>query len=310
MADKSYRRDENWRVIQCYLPKHNRIHENSQPEEEWLELDKFRIHIDRHQMVKQPKGVVVVFHGLGGNGRISSSIALPICAQGYEVVCPDMPQFGLTECKGTVSYDDWVECGVAVCEKYMEEDLPLYLFGMSASGLLVYQIACRLQRVNAIASTCMLDLRDPVVVRETLHSGLKAKLIKPALRCLRNSFGSKKIPVTSFCKMKLVVNNEELAGIMCKDTLSAGTSLFIEFVYGMFNAHVEIEPEDFTKCPVLIVHPSADRFSDPSLSRIFFDKLKVEKKMVGLDSTGHFMIEKEGLDILEKEVLEFYEKYK
>lgn len=46
----------------------------------------------------------------------------------------------------------------------------------------------------------------------------------------------------------------------------------------------EIEPEHFDACPILLVHPGADRAPDLARSRRFFDRLVVPKRMVvGVD---------------------------
>ncbi|MBO5620452.1 MAG: hypothetical protein J5959_02340 [Butyrivibrio sp.] len=51
---------------------------------------------------------MVLFHGVGGNGRLLEFIALPLWRSGYEVICPDLPLYGLTAYKGKVSYPDWI----------------------------------------------------------------------------------------------------------------------------------------------------------------------------------------------------------
>ena len=47
-----------------------------------------------------------------------------------------------------------------------------------------------------------------------------------------------------------------------------------------------VSPEVFDVCPVLLVHPADDRWTDVSLSRPFFDRLKVPKGLVMLGNAG------------------------
>jgi pimeloyl-ACP methyl ester carboxylesterase len=66
-----------------------------------------------------------------------------------------------------------------------------------------------------------------------------------------------------------------------------------------------IEPEDFRRCPFLLVHPEKDRWTPVGLSRLFFDRLACDKKLVLLENAGHFPIEQPGIGQMEEAVLEF-----
>ncbi|MNN11305.1 hypothetical protein D3C81_1242590 [compost metagenome] len=76
----------------------------------------------------------------------------------------------------------------------------------------------------------------------------------------------------------------------------------------MLNPHLEIEPEDFTKCPFLLVHPEEDHWTDVQLSRLFFDRLVCKKELWMLEGAGHFPIEPVGLKQLETYCVAFMEK--
>ncbi|WP_459545965.1 hypothetical protein [Nocardia sp. X0981] len=54
-------------------------------------------------------------------------------------------------------------------------------------------------------------------------------------------------------------------------------------------------PERFTPCPVLLVHPGADRWTPLPLSRPFFDRIAAPKCSVVLDHAGHYPIEEPGV---------------
>ena len=114
---KGYENDIIWREIQEYLPVENRIDENNAPKEEWIETGKNQIHID-HYICNEAKGIVVIYHGVGGNGRLLSFIAVPLHKAGYEVICPDLPLYGHSVCSGKTTYSDWIDCGTVIAEKY------------------------------------------------------------------------------------------------------------------------------------------------------------------------------------------------
>ena len=301
---KGYENDTIWRQIQEYLPVKNRIDDNNVPKEEWLETGNKQIHID-HYICNDAKGIVVIYHGVGGNGRLLSFIAVPLHKAGYDVICPDLPLYGHTVCSGKITYSDWIECGTSIAEKYRQDDKPLYLFGLSAGGMLAYQISCRMEKINGLMLTCLLDQRISRVTKETASSSIMAVLGKPLLKISHRLIGGIKLPMKMVCNMKAIVNNEALAELLMNDPISSGTKVTLEFLYGMLNPSIEIEADDYKKCPVLLVHPERDYWTDISLSRLFFDKIQAPKELKLLQGAGHFPIEEKGLKQLEEYCIAF-----
>lgn len=294
----TYVNDNKWREIQAYLPEHNQVDTSNAPIEEWLEHDRFNIHID-HYVNDRPKATVMILHGVGGNGRLLSFIAIPLWKLGYEVICPDLPLYGHTVCKGKVSYSDWITCSEFVGKYYQKESTPFFVFGLSAGGMLAYQIACRLDKVDGILATCLLDQRIARVTKETASSKLIVILGKPLLKLFHGIFGNMKLPMKAVCNMKAIVNSEELAELLMSDPLSSGAKVSLEFLYGMLFPDIEIEAEKFEKCPVLLAHPGEDNWTSPELSKLFFDSIPSKKVFKFLEGAGHFPIETEGLNKLE-----------
>lgn len=307
MMYKGYENDTIWRQIQEYLPIENRIDGNNAPHEEWIEIGKNQIHID-HYICNDAKGTVVIYHGVGGNGRLLSFIAIPLNKAGYEVICPDLPLYGHTICDGKITYSDWVECGTVIAKKFQQNEKPLYLFGLSAGGMLAYQISCRLENLNGLMLTCLLDQRINKVTKETASSSTMAALGKPILKITHRLIGRVKLPMKMVCNMKAIVNNTTLAELLMSDPISSGTKVTLEFLHGMLNPSIETEAYDFKKCPVLLVHPEKDYWTDVSLSRLFFDKIQVQKEIKLLEGAGHFPIEEKGLKQLEEYCIAFMDR--
>ena len=269
-------------------------------------MDGASIHVD-HYIPQKAKAIIVILHGVGGNGRLLSFIGLPLLRQGYEVVCPDLPMYGHTVANGAVSYEDWVKTSVYVTEKYMREDIPLFLFGLSAGGMLAYQTACRLKHVTGLMMTCLLDQRIPKVTQDTATNKLMGMLGKPFLKITHKIFGKLRLPMKAVCNMKAIVNNDELAKLLMSDPLSSGAKVTLRFLYGLLNPNIEIEARDFDHCPVLLVHPQQDHWTDISLSRLFFDEIPCKKEVQMLEGAGHFPIEPKGLKQLEEYCISFIE---
>lgn len=108
--------------------------------------------------------------------------------------------------------------------------------------------------------------------------------------------------------MKAIVNHEELAEVLMKDRRASGARVPVAFLHTLLNPDIHPEPERFRRCPVLLVHPENDRWTDAGLSRLFFDRLNCSKEMKLLKGAGHFPIEKEGLKHLEQYCVEFLEE--
>ncbi len=302
----SYFKDSAWKETQEFLPIENRLNSKNLPYEYFINIDDLEIHIDHYKPLN-PRGKIVLFHGVGGNGRLLSFIAVRLVKYNYEVICPDLPLYGYTKYKKTIDYSVWVGCGKKIVEYYQDKN-PMFLFGLSAGGMLSYQIACELKKIAGVITTCILDQRNKEVNKQTAITPIIGVVGKRMLGLTYKFVGRFKIPMRFVSNMKDIANNDKLVSKLIKDKKSSGASVPLIFLYSMLNPKIKVEPEEFTKCPFLLVHPEKDKWTDIKLSEYFFDRLSCKKELVILNGAGHFPIEKEGLDILEKEVIKFMSK--
>ena len=54
----------SWKKVQEYLPEKSRLTESCLPDEYFVGIGRFGIHID-HYRVKEPKTRIILFHGVG-----------------------------------------------------------------------------------------------------------------------------------------------------------------------------------------------------------------------------------------------------
>lgn len=303
-----YKDDPTWRKVQDYLPPHNRLDAPFEPEEQFIELSHGnRIHIDLYVPLK-PKATVILFHGVGGNGRLLSFLAVPLFKRGYTVICPDMPLYGYSEHVGNVNYDTWVRNAVELTEHYTEEELPMFLFGLSAGGMLAYQTACQASAVRGVLVTCILDQRLQVVRESTASHPLLIRLGLPVLGYFTRWFPQVRVPMKWCANMSAIVNNKSLAKLLMKDRRSSGATITLDFLNTMLHPELLIEPGEFT-VPFALLHPDEDLWTPISLSLLFYDKLNCEKEMHLLPGAGHFPIEEQGLIALVEKSTAFMEKH-
>lgn len=265
-----------------------------------------------------PLARVIVFHGTGGNGRLMSFIAVPLARAGFEVVCPDLPLYGLSRYSGDILYRDWVDVGQTVVEHFADDQVPLFLLGISTGGLLAYQVADRCNReaaedgydpaVTGIMATCLLDQRDDRVTRGTAANPLMGMMAKPALEGLENlepALGSLPMPMMFVNKMRNIANDRDLVRLLLTDMKAAGALVPLTFVKTLLEPELETEPEDFTRTPVMVAHPMRDRFTRPSLTKHFYERIAGPKIWIDLEGAGHLPIEPVGLAELETACITF-----
>lgn len=303
----NYKNDECWKKVQKYLPPHNRLTKQSMPEENYVTVLEHQIHID-HYKVRKPKARIILFHGVGGNGRLLSFIAAPLKEKGYEVICPDLPLYGYTKYKSPVTYETWVNCGIQVVKHFHKDEVPIFLFGLSAGGLLAYQVATAFTDLSGVIATCILDQRNKYITKRTAKNPFFATIGNSFLSLTYKVFPSIKLPMKLVTDMKSIANDKELATLLMKDKKSSGSWVPLSFLYTMLHPIIKIEPEDFLVCPFLLVHPENDQWTELSLSKLFFDRLACEKELKLLQGAGHFPIEKKGLEQLEEFCHEFMER--
>jgi alpha-beta hydrolase superfamily lysophospholipase len=129
---KTYAEQANWREIQKFLPESFQLRPGQEPKEEWWPWRQHQIHLDCYRNADAPLKVIL-FHGVGTNGRqMSTILGAPLARNGFETIAIDMPEYGLTQVgRGKpVRYDDWVQAGSDLINAELEKDgRPIVLYG-------------------------------------------------------------------------------------------------------------------------------------------------------------------------------------
>lgn len=266
-----------------------------------------RVHLDVYSR-EDAKVTVILLHGVGGNGRLLSFLAVPLYEKGYEVICPDLPLYGYSECAGTVTYETWVADASQIAGYYAAKPRPTFVFGLSAGGMLAYQVACEVPAIRGVLATCILDQRLREITRKTASNPHLAGLL-PLVNYAAGVFPAVKIPMKWVANMRAIVNDAGLAKLLMADKKSSGARITLALLSTMLCPQIRIEPENF-QIPFVLLHPQNDRWTDVSLSRLFYDRLGCEKQLHMLKGAGHFPIEEEGLNALVQHSVDFIEKHR
>lgn len=305
---------DGWRAYQPFFPEEMRCTADLTPTEErwrWSELD---VHLDR-MAAPRSKVKVIVLHGAGAYGRVMAPAAVLARRHGFETVAPDLPGYGLTSVpRRRLDYALWIECVAALVEAEIARDgRPVVLFGVSLGGLLAYQAAARIAarggqgKVTGLVATTLADPREPAVRQGFARTKLLGSAGLWLLERTRWVTDGLPLPMRFMSKMDRISNDPALARICATDPLGGGNYVPARFLRSLMHTAPDIEPEDFRACPVLLAHPGADRMTEISLSRRFFDRLAAPKQMVVLEGASHMPTERPGIDQLASSVLSFVE---
>ncbi|KAB3537293.1 alpha/beta hydrolase [Alkaliphilus pronyensis] len=302
-----YSNNNLWKELQCLLPEKNRISEAIKPKERYIEAEGIEIHIDEYDSNSQT--TIVVFHGVGGNGRLMSFCAVPLVEAGYNVICPDLPGYGFTKYRRGITYDDWIKVGNKIVENQLSKGKNVFIFGLSAGGMLAYNVACNHDSLKGLIFTNVLDNREEEVRLYSAKNKFQAAHGLRLLSMLPQFMRTIKVPIKMVTNMEAIVNNNEMLELLLKDKHGAGSSVSLNFLLSMMNSTPIVEPEDFNKVPVLMVHPGNDLWTPIRISELFFDKIAAPKSKVILENAGHFPIEEPGLTQMENAIKDFLRKY-
>ena len=294
----SYQSNQTWQDIQSFLPLRNRLTEDIHLKEEYVYHNDIQIHCDVYQPAYF-KGTLVLFHGISGNGRLMSFLAVPFYRLGYRVICPDLPLYGYTETVKSVTYQDWLDCAKEVIDHYKIENT--FLFGISLGGVLVYQLGDLCKDINGVITTCLIDLNDETICSEILNGTMADRWL------LSNSvpklFQKKRMQIDSIIRLEGICNNEEILDKMKQDKHAAGSKVTLDFLRTLFHPNIP-KPETYT-VPILLLHPEKDQWIDFSYSQNFYQRIQAKKRMKLIEGAGHFPIEAIGLGQLQLEMLKF-----
>lgn len=309
----SYKNQANWKEIMSHLPKQYQLTDEQLPVEEYWSWKGHQVHLDTY-LNPTAKAKVILFHGVGTNGRqMATILGHFLSQQNYEVIAIDMPIYGETIlAKGSiVTYSDWVQIG----SDYIDEELgrdnrKIFLYGLSAGGMETYHVAARNKKVSGIIGMTFLDQRDQTVRNVTTKNWFYAHSL-PLMK-LANKLGMRGMPVkmSRVSKMDTLVNDKAALDAMLRDKTSAGNSVNQAFLEDYMTFSPDIEPEDFDVCPIILTQPEKDRWTPEFLSQPFLAKItKVSTEVVHLRNGSHYPIEAEAIEDLQREALKFIEKH-
>ena len=301
MQTLTYSETKNWSV-----KTPNSFTEKNKPIKEvrlgeyYRDWNGYKIHVDHYSNEIAPAKIIIL-HGLGGTGRLLSFIGIPLWKAGFEILCPDLPPFGLSINSGNqIIYKDWVSMvNDLINHEKTLDDKPIFLLGHGSSGMLVYHVATFNKNLSGIIVTSLFDISKlKVRMNETT-------IDLPTLEILNRFDADLHFPLKELIDIKRIINNIEICKLLCDDPYSWQTEVNIKFLISFLTTEPSLEPEYFDHCPVLFTFPEKDLWMSEEMSQIFFDRLASPKRKIILKNAGHLPIEEPGYSELVIESTKF-----
>ena len=124
------------------------------------------------------------------------------------------------------------------------------------------------------------------------------RALLPKLRPLSRLTRGLRVPVRWFTHMQRMSRDPALTALVCADPLGGGNRVPLGLLASLFDTAPALEPEQFQRCPVLMLHPACDDWTPVAISDRSFQRLAAPGQRVLLEACGHFPIEHPGLDQL------------
>ena len=311
-TQKSYADQDAWKKLQQRMPETYQLSENELPQEYFWPWKDNQVHVDFYPR-PESKAKVILLHGVGTNGRqMSLVLGHPLAQAGFETLSLDLPGYGLTQypAKSKIVYQDWIQLvSDFVDAESKKDDRPIFLYGLSAGGMLTLHVAMQNKNIKGIIGMTFLDQQDLDVKKGTMRFSPLTTLLLPSMQITaKTPFGGIPLSMSLVSKMSKLTNDPQALKIMLKDRTSAGNTMSIKFLNSYMNYKPPYHVSSFVQCPVLLTQPAEDHWTPLSLSQEVLKRLSVPHEVVMLPKGGHYPVEKEALDQLKISSIEFIEK--
>lgn len=301
---QSYQQQSAWQQLQQRLPLKFRINDQNKPHEYYWNWNDYRVHVDAYPNTKAPAKVILL-HGVGTNGRqMSLILGRPLAQKGYETFALDLPGYGLTQypSKKEIRYDHWVKLvNDFVNEQAQKDDRPIFLYGLSAGGMLTLHVAMQNKHVDGIIGMTFLDQEFKDVQKGTMRFSALSPVLLPSMKAVAHTpLKQITLPMSLVSKMSKLTNDPEALRIMLADKTSAGNSMSVEFLNSYMHYQKPYPLTQFNQAPVLLTQPEQDQWTPLKLSQPVLKQLKVPYRVMSLQNGGHYPVEQPALDQLVK----------
>lgn len=300
----SFTAHPSWTRYRDILDRRFSIRFDRQPVEQWRQIRGHSVRLDAWLPDGPARGVLILVHGGGGNGRILAPCALPALAAGWRVLAPDLPGYGLT--RPAPGYrGDYAEWPAVVAELARTEPGPVVLMGLSMGGMTAVFAAKQSPAVAGVIATTLLDLSDPAAFVRAARWPWLGRLSLWTMRLAPWLFDRLVLPLGLATPLSAMSSDAEMQAYFRKDPLIGGRWVRARFFR---TAHKHRADDLALTCPVQLVHPGADAWTPTAMSLRTFEALNADKRFVELSNGSHLPAERPAFQELSGAVIQFLDE--
>lgn len=297
----TYTGSQSWRRYREILAMRFGIELSREPQETTQRIRDHDIHVDVWQPDGPAKGTLILVHGGGGNGRILSPFADVAVRNGWQVLAPDLPGYGLTRpapgYRG--DYGEWPAIVAAMADG---TDGPVVLMGLSLGGMTAVLAAEKARRVDGVIVTSLLDMSDPSTLVGVARSRWLGRLSLMGIRIMPFLLDRIRVPIRLVAPMRAMSSDAQMCDYFATDPLLGRLWIGLRFFRTVHELRIDrLEPG----CPLLVLHPGADAWTPPHLSRPPYDRVRGPKEFVELSGGAHLPLEQPAFNELATHMARF-----
>lgn len=260
-----------------------------------------RVHLDTWRPSGTPRGVAVLVHGGGGNGRILAPLGQMAVDAGWMAIAPDLPGYGLTVPRPGWDHDyaDWP---AIVTEIINAQSGPVVVLGLSLGGLTGLYAAQDAVRIDGVIVTSLLDMSDPDVFAGAARTPGLGRMAMWLIRHAPWVLDQVRLPLALAAPMRAMSSEPGMQRYFSSDPLLGGrwvSMALFRSLHGFRRESLDLP------CPLLLVHPGNDAWTSPELSLRSFARIGSQKRLIMLPGGSHAPFEPQAREALRSAILEF-----
>jgi pimeloyl-ACP methyl ester carboxylesterase len=301
---KSFAKSSSWKTYKSILESEFGISLEMEPSESFVNIRGHNIRLDEWKPEGKQLGTVILVHGGGGNGRVLAPFAEPLASNGWKVLAPDLPGYGLSIPAKVYrgEYSEWLRVIAEVADRQEGE---VALVGYSMGGLSAVLASQNSDKVGAVVATTLLDLSDKKTFVSAARTKLLGRLSLIGIKLAPWLFDRLRLPLSLVTPLNSMSSNHEMQRYFVQDLLIGASwkpAAFFRSVHQYKVSSLKLE------CPLLLVHPGKDDWTPTALSLKVFNEIVAKKSFVELSNGSHLPLEQPAYKELNEAVLKFLEE--
>lgn len=302
---KSFAKSRSWKTYKSILESEFGISLEMEPSEIFVNIRGHNIRLDEWKPEGKQLGTVILVHGGGGNGRVLAPFAEPLASNGWKVLAPDLPGYGLSiPAEGyRGDYSEWLKVIAELADRQAGE---VALVGYSMGGLSAVLASQNSDKVGAVVATTLLDLSDKKTFVSAARTKLLGRLSLIGIKLAPWLFDRLRLPLSLVTPLNSMSSNLEMQRYFVQDPLIGASwkpAGFFRSVHQYKVSSLNLE------CPLLLVHPGKDDWTQTALSLKVFNEIVAKKSFVELSNGSHLPLEQPAYTELNHTVVEFLDEH-